>query len=74
MGGPNFVYDVFFWKIYSAFFFDKLLALLKFCTDPYAAPPLEYNLFSQIFSDFERYKLPLASALAFLFITNLSGT
>ena len=35
-------------------FFDNPLALLKFRTEPYAALPLEYNLFILTFSDFER--------------------
>ena len=35
-------------------FFDNPLALLKFRTEPYAALPLEYNLFRLTFSDFER--------------------
>ena len=52
IGGPIFVKDVLVCKNWSIFFFDEPLASHNFCTNPYAALPLEYHLFSLTFWDF----------------------
>ena len=54
IAGPSFVNNVLIRAKCSTFFFDEPLALLKFRTEPYAALPLEYNLFRLTFPNFER--------------------
>ena len=58
-----------FVRIVLPSFFDNPLALLKFRTEPYAALPLEYNLFRLTFPDFDRD--PISTVFRFgIFVDN----